>query len=162
MNPSRIDGPPGPRPPATHLVVGYDEHRGRAALTHAIALAARLDAHIDVVHVVDASDTPVDPDLADWEERTAAHAAAVRADACAELAALPGNWTFHTTHGDPARALTEIADAHDAAMIIIGAPRPGLAALVDRLVGESVSTRLVHHGRRPVLVVPEPAAGHPG
>ncbi|MFF0545166.1 universal stress protein [Nocardia thailandica] len=154
MSLSRTDGPPGPTPATTHLVVGYDEHRGRAALTHAIALAARLDAHLHVVHVVDTYDTPVDPDTDDWEQRTGARAEAERAHACAELAALPGNWSFYTAHGDPARILAAIADDHDAAMIVIGAPRPGLAALVERLVGASVSTRLVHHGHRPVLVVP--------
>ncbi|WP_332015481.1 hypothetical protein [Nocardia cyriacigeorgica] len=40
--------------------------------------------------------------------------------------------------------LSAIADDHDASMIVLGAPRHGLASLVERLLGESVASRLIH------------------
>ncbi|WP_280471808.1 universal stress protein [Nocardia cyriacigeorgica] len=78
-----------------------------------------------------------------------------RAYACSVLTALPGNWSYYARRGNPAQMLSAIADDHDASMIVLGAPRHGLASLVERLLGESVASRLIHHGTRPVLLVPE-------
>src|SRR5215203_784019 len=44
----------------THIVVGFDEEpQSQAALRYAIDLARRLDADLEVVHVVDLRDYPV-------------------------------------------------------------------------------------------------------
>ena len=51
------------------------------------------------------------------------------------------------------RSLLELADEHDADALVLGAR--GLTGL-SRALG-SVSNGVVHHSRRPVLVVPEPA-----
>ncbi|MBM7790361.1 universal stress protein [Tenggerimyces flavus] len=59
--------PPAQRQPV--LVVGYDRHpAAQRALRAAADLAVLLQAHVVVVHVVDAEDYPIDSDAADWEE----------------------------------------------------------------------------------------------
>lgn len=156
----RVDGPVGASAAATHLVVGYDRHRASAvALGVAIGLATQLDAYLHVVHVIDADDVPDDPDAADWDRAVAEIVDRERAAACARLAELPGNWTYYARRGNPAHVLDSLAETCDASMIVIGAPRYGLQSLVERLLGESVSTRLVHHAHRPVLLVPAGPGG---
>ena len=46
-------------------------------------------------------------------------------------------------------------------MILIGSSRGGLVSVLERVVGESVSSHLIHHGRRPVVLVPEHIGGAP-
>ena len=52
------------------------------------------------------------------------------------------------------RSLLDLADQHEAEALVLGTR--GLTGL-SRVLG-SVSSGVVHHSRRPVLVVPEPAA----
>jgi nucleotide-binding universal stress UspA family protein len=61
-------------------------------------------------------------------------------------------------HGKPKAwpALLSLADEHDAAAIVIGSQ--GLGAVKSALLG-SVSGGLLHHGSRPVLVVPKERRG---
>ncbi len=154
--PVRVEGPGGPTPVTTNLVVGFDRHNAaQVALGFAIGLAARLHAHLHVVHVIDLDDLPIDPDADDWEQAVAAAVDDERANACAMLARSTGDWTYHTRHGNPAQVLSSVAEASDAAVILLGAPRRGLVPLVERLLGESVSARLIQHSHRPVLLVPE-------
>lgn len=156
-DPLRVDGPAAPTAPLCHVVVGFDRHpASHAALAHAIDLARRLDAFLHVAHIIDLEDTPIDPDSPDWEQRCAHIVAAERAQACAMLAELPGNWTYYSRHGNPAQLLATIAEANDALMIVIGASRGGLMSLLERFLGESVSAQLMHHAHRPVLLVPAP------
>jgi nucleotide-binding universal stress UspA family protein len=56
------------------------------------------------------------------------------------------------------RALLEAADEHHAAVIVAGAH--GVSGIGRALLG-SVSTALVHHARRPVLIVPSMAKDEP-
>ncbi|NDV09404.1 universal stress protein [Rhodococcus sp. IEGM 248] len=155
--PLRVDGPPAPTPAECHLVVGFDSHpASHAALTYALDLAGRLNAFLHVAHIVDIDDMPIEPDRDDWEQRYADAVEAERTEACAMLAALPGNWAYYSREGNPAHLLTTIAEANDALMIVIGTSRGGLMSLLERFVGESVSSKLVHHARRPVLLVPVP------
>ncbi len=155
-DPLRVDGPAGPTTPTTHLVVGFDRHNAsHVALDYAIGLAAALNAHLHVAHVIDADDLPIDPDAAEWDHAIAEVVERERVYACSRLAALPGNWSYHAHHGNPAQLLSSLADSNDASMIVIGAPRHGLASLVARLLGESVSAQLIHHGHRPVVLIPE-------
>ena len=53
--------------------------------------------------------------------------------------------------GSPWRTILEVADEIDASLIVLGAR--GLGAVQSLLLG-SVSNAVVHHARRPVLVVP--------
>ncbi|MDV7084102.1 universal stress protein [Rhodococcus opacus] len=155
--PLRVDGPATPTPVVCHLVVGFDRHpASHAALTHAMDLAGRLNAYLHVAHIVDIDDMPVEPDRDDWEQRFANAVEQERREACTMLAALPGNWAYYSREGNPAQLLTTIAEANDALMIIIGTSRGGAMSLFERFLGESVSSKLVHHARRPVLLVPAP------
>ncbi|MEU1520706.1 universal stress protein [Nocardia rhamnosiphila] len=156
--PHRIDGPTSPTVARCHLVVGFDRHpAGHAALSYALDLAARIGAFLHVAHIVDTDDLPIDPDAADWEQAVTEAVEQERRDACAVLERAVGPWAYYSRPGRPARLLAGLADTYDAEMIIIGASRGGLVSLLERLLGESVSTSLVHHAHRPVLLVPVPA-----
>jgi nucleotide-binding universal stress UspA family protein len=152
----RIDGPTTDMPATHHLLVGFDRcPSSQQALRFANTLAAPLNAHLHVAHIIDLEDFPIDPDGDDWEQRFADELAQERAQACDLLGALPGNWTYSAHHGGPAHTLTTLAEADDALMIIIGAARGGMMSSLDRAVGVSVSAHLIRHTRCPVLVVPD-------
>lgn len=158
--PRRIVGPIAPTAARCHLVVGFDRHpAGHAALDYAIDLAGRLGAFLHVAHIIDADDLPIDPDSADWEQAVANAVEQERRDACAALEQASGPWTYYSRTGRPAQLLAGLAETHDAEMIIIGTSRGGLVSFLQRLLGESVSTTLVHHAHRPVLLVPAPTTG---
>jgi nucleotide-binding universal stress UspA family protein len=54
------------------------------------------------------------------------------------------------------KTIADIADEHDAAMIIMGSR--GLTGVRSMLLG-SVSNALAHHAERPTLVIRQPVAG---
>lgn len=155
--PHRIDGPTSPGAARCHLVVGFDRNpASHAALTYALDLAGRIGAFLHVAHIVDTDDMPVDPDAADWEQSVAAAVEQERREAWALLENAAVSWAYYSRPGRPSQLLAGLADTHEAEMIIIGASRGGLVSLLERLLGESVSTSLVHHAHRPVLLVPAP------
>jgi nucleotide-binding universal stress UspA family protein len=157
--PHRIDGPASKTAARCHLVVGFDRHSAsHAALSYALDLATRIDAFVHVAHIVDTDDLPIDPDAADWEQAVTDVVEDERRDACALLEHASSPWAYYSRPGRPAHLLAGLADTYDAEMIIIGASRGGLISLLERLLGESVSTSLVHHAHRPVLLVPAPGA----
>lgn len=139
----------------THIVVGFDEEpQSQVALVFAIDLARRLGAHLDVVHVVDLRDYPVDPDGDDWESasstkltRTAEHVRAVVDDHSQ-------GWTYYAWRGDPVHLLATVAEENGALMIVVGTHGAGFAATFHRMTSGSVSRGLVGHSHIPVLVVP--------
>lgn len=152
----RIEGPPTGHQATHHLVVGFDRYQlSEDALRFAITLAAPLNAHLHVAHIVDLDDFPIDPDGDDWQEHLIDALAQERAQACALLSAASVSWTYYANHGDPPRVLTALADAYDALMIIIGAARGGIMSVLDRAFGESVSAHLLRHAHRPVVMVPD-------
>jgi nucleotide-binding universal stress UspA family protein len=165
---SQVPGPQlhteGPSPgsePTTHLVLGYRASPdGQAVLHHGADLAARLGAALHVVHVVDLSDYPIDPDSPDWEQQAQKTLAAEQRDVESALADLPGSWTYHAAHGDPAALLRQVADSFDALMFIVGSRGEGTGSVISRLLGTrpSVSHGLIAHSHRPVLVIPPHAA----
>lgn len=69
----------------------------------------------------------------------------------------PGRaWSFRVLHGAVPKALSRLAENTSAALLIVGAGRPGSLAKLDRALEGSVSAALVHRQRRPVLIIPEP------
>ncbi|NLU83261.1 universal stress protein [Rhodococcus sp. HNM0569] len=140
------------------LVVGFDGHDASiAALEHAAGLAARLDAAVVVVHVLDLGDTPLDPDAARWEPDTAHRVARLRARVAEIVDAHDAAWAFEATAGDVVDVLVDRADAVDATWIVLGAPRRGLLARMDRMLGEAVAARILTRSVSPVVVVPSPS-----
>ncbi len=62
--------------------------------------------------------------------------------------------SFRVLGGDPARALGRLAEAMSAAVIVVGARRPGLLAGVNEIVAGSVVRKLLATQHVPVLAVP--------
>jgi len=145
-------------PAGNSIVVGVDRSAGSAAaLQTAISFASRLHAPLHVLHVLAASDTPIDLDGPDWESTTAA---TVRAGADAvrevlEASGLPDcSWHQHDGEGDPAATLVSLAQREAACMIIVGAHHHDMASRLHALVDGSVAQRLLRISPIPVLVVP--------
>jgi nucleotide-binding universal stress UspA family protein len=142
---------------STQLVLGWDMHsNSSAALQFAVALAARLNAHLHVVHVADVDDLPVDPDAADWEELLDQRLADTATTARTLLEQLDARWSYHAAHGRPTDVIANLAEETDALMVILGGPRGGMLSFIETLAGQSVSHQLTHKPGRPVLIVPEP------
>ncbi len=137
------------------LVVGYmNDPEGMNAVRYAIALANQLNADLHVLHVVDLSDFPIDPDTVDWEESGERALAKEEALVRAEMTALHGEATYDTTRGNPAQALGKHGDRYNALMVIVGTHGDHPGAGLRRFLGGSVGRTLVRHLDRPVLVVP--------
>jgi nucleotide-binding universal stress UspA family protein len=144
--------------PSAHLVVGYDlAPASQRALRVAADIARRLSAYLHVVHIVDLSDYPVDPDAADWEQRAQACLRREHDHVEAALLGHQGGWEYHAWRGDPVRLLAHVAEEHNALMIVVGTRGGGFGVGLARLLGGSTSHGLVRRTERPVLVVP---AGH--
>jgi hypothetical protein len=101
-----------------------------------------------VVHVVDLSDFPIDPDSFDWDTAAEAAQEEQRRQVTRELAHFGGPWTFNLQRATPPRVLTDMATQSAALMVVIGSGRSG--ALIDP------------YRRCPLLVVPAGCAGTAG
>ena len=143
----------GPMGSYRHILVGVDGSDASAQATEmAGRLAADLDAKLTVVFVrqfpaVPASPFGVTMDLGTyWEdqERLASSRAAEVLDG------LDVAWRLEVRTGDAAVQLELSADENGADLVVVGARGPSVA---HRLLLGSVSTRLLHHARRPVLIV---------
>ncbi|GAA4287317.1 universal stress protein [Georgenia daeguensis] len=95
---------------------------------------------------------PIDPDTADdrWRDIDAE----LREQLTAALADAGVPWHLRYLAGRPDRALTHLARAVDAAVIVVGTRAPGGAARMREFLEGSVAVHLAHHQHRPVLTVP--------
>ncbi len=91
-------------------------------------------------------------DLLDAERR---HAEATLDDAAATVAATGVPVRTHLAVGDPAERICALAETQGARLIALGTR--GHGPMMSLLVG-NVSAAVIRHARRPVLVVPDPAA----
>jgi nucleotide-binding universal stress UspA family protein len=140
------------RPDGLALVVGHDGHpASNAALSAAIDLARRLDAHLHIVHSVTLDDYGIDPDAETFEQECDRNLADEREAISNTLVGTAVRWTYHEERGDPASRLTQLASDVDAAFIIVGASSPGM---LHHLFEGSVPKRLLHHQGHPIVVVP--------
>ncbi|HET7517177.1 MAG TPA: universal stress protein [Actinomycetes bacterium] len=136
-----------------HILVGVDGSDASAqAADMAGRLAADLDAKLTVVFVRQLPAVPVSsfgvPMNLDsyWEDQE--RLASTRAASI--LDALGVAWRLEVRTGDPAVQLELSADENGAELVVVGARGHSVA---HRLLLGSVSTRLLHHARRQVLVV---------
>jgi nucleotide-binding universal stress UspA family protein len=136
-----------------HILVGVDGSEASAqAADMAGRLAADLGAKLTVVFVRQIPAVPASPfgvpmDLDrywDDQERLASSRAADVLDG------LSVAWRLEVRTGDPAVQLELGADENGADLVVVGARGHSVA---HRLLLGSVSTRLLHHARRPVLIV---------
>jgi nucleotide-binding universal stress UspA family protein len=163
-----------PNPSQRTLVVGVMAGQPDAVATQAAALSAQLGARL-VCATVDAGryaveehadgsirSAPFDPDLADADVGPAAAADPEvdridprldeRLHALLDPTGVP--WESRALAGDPARALTRLADALDAMMIVVGTHEGGLRGSLHELFNGSVAAHLAHRQHRPVVVIP--------
>ena len=95
----------------------------------------------------------LNPDLFDddtWRAREASLVAAIEAALVGREVA----WEFRYLAGRADRALTHLARAVDAAVIVVGAGRRGGGVRLQQLLQWPVGVHLANHQHRPVLVVP--------
>jgi nucleotide-binding universal stress UspA family protein len=133
------------------IVLGYDDSKSsRRALQGAAALAKAFDAFIVAVSVARPMMPathgigPVDPtDPPELHREQLSHAKAA-------LDELSIGAAYEVRLGDPADSIVEVADEHDADMIVVGTSEPGIIA---RLLGQSVSETVQRRARCDVLIV---------
>lgn len=135
------------------FVVGYDGHTHAAGtLRFAAEFATRLGARLQIVHVVDLDDYPVDPDSAFWEKKAVEAVDEERSAASATLSHWCGQWSYGVERGDPVQALTRVAEQESALLIVVGARAGGF--LRQFLSGRGSVANELSDGPFPVLVAP--------
>jgi nucleotide-binding universal stress UspA family protein len=130
-----------------------------AAVRHAIAL--RLAGLPMEVVLANAQEAPhlyevvlaPDPELLDRASESAGHHALEAAGQMLRGAHLP--FTEVVVHGEPARVLPDLVEAHGCQGVIVGAGEPGL---IDAGRLGSVAQALLHRTGVPVTVVHAPEA----
>jgi nucleotide-binding universal stress UspA family protein len=137
----------------SHILVGVDGSDASAQATEVAGrLAVDLDAKLTVVFVRQLPAVPASPfgvtmDLGTYGEDQERLATSRAADVLDKLGVA---WRLEVRTGDPAVQLELGAEGNGADLVVVGARGHSVA---HRLLLGSVSTRLLHHARRPVLVV---------
>ncbi|MDW3215462.1 MAG: universal stress protein [Ilumatobacteraceae bacterium] len=141
------------------IVVGVDGTVGsHAALFAAINLALATNRPVVVVHVehnqpIAAAGTAMGFGAGAMIEAEDSFAEVCRTN-CADILDAAGvHWTFEIRRGNPADELADAAAEHTATYLVVG--RHGHHGLA-RLLAGSVSQRLLHHARHPLLIIPPP------
>jgi nucleotide-binding universal stress UspA family protein len=142
-----------PMPPHEHptILLATDfGHQSQGATDYAIGLAAALGGRLVVTHVIDPVTSlggTVGRRLDQVRHERERRAGTVVAEARAAGASA----TFLVFSGTAGDGVLEAADAEDADLIVIGSHRRDP---VSRLLLGSVSDHVLHHARRPVVLVP--------
>jgi nucleotide-binding universal stress UspA family protein len=140
--------------PGDAVVAGVD---GSDAAAHALRVGAELatsvGARLVVVHVEHLPARVIAAPTAAAGSLLAANAEvtdAVHVECELILASHGGPWSFEVAHGDVASELARAAERHGASVVVVGHSRHRL----PRVVGASVTDRLIRRSAAPVLVVP--------
>lgn len=152
------------------IVVGVIEGQNPVVVRTAARYALDLGCPLVVAHVdpdqyllgefYEPTATPlaVLPEVLSHEParfRTALHE---QVEAALEASRRPGEalveWEAVALTGDPATALSDLADARGARMIVVGTREHGVLAGIAEFLAGSVAVHLAHRQHRPVLVVP--------
>jgi nucleotide-binding universal stress UspA family protein len=146
------------------LVVGVTPGQSEAVIGHAAKLACKLGARLVCAFVDTGQVTmfegadgtlmsmPIDPDVV---EEPSPFPEALQDLLAGKCAAKQVPVEFRRPVGEPAIALSELADQVEAYMIIVGTRRPGIRAGIAEFLGGSVAAHLSHRQPRPVIVVPQ-------
>jgi len=143
------------------IVVGYDgSDPARRALERAARFAEKLEAKLVVTSVAEpvaVADDPYVPGDAIGLAAPAIVPVPDRAEASRELReareALTGRnlqVEYEATVGDAAQGIIDVAEKHDADLIVVGTREPGF---LDRVLGGDVSEAVSRHAHRDVLIV---------
>jgi nucleotide-binding universal stress UspA family protein len=129
-----------------------------AAAAKAIELARALDVGLVVATVWQVSYEPVGigfgPVIPDLDQVGHERALAVVEEAAQPARAAGIDTDVVVRRGVPAQEICAIADAEDVQLIVLGSHGWGA---MRRAVFGSVSTSVLHHAQRPVLIVPQAA-----
>ena len=147
------------------ILLSYD---GSESSTHAVATAHELlgDVAATVLHVWDPPVSYLPPDpftgMAPWNPGQMAELESVILErsnsvleegvTLARRAGLAAEGRLERTSAPPWRAILDVAEELDVQLIVVGAR--GLSAVESVVLG-GVSNAVVHHAKRPVLVVPK-------
>jgi nucleotide-binding universal stress UspA family protein len=143
------------------IVVGYDgSDPARRALERAASFAEKLGTTLVVTSVAEPvaiADDPYIPGDAIGLAAPAIVPVPDRAEASRELAeareTLSGRSLqveYEATVGDAAQGIIDVAEKHDADLIVVGTREPGF---VDRVLGGDVSEAVSRRAHRDVLIV---------
>ena len=150
-------------PTHRRVIVGVTPHQSESVLRTAAWLAHGLDAEL-VCAYVDTSayvvaehpdgtveSRPLDPDAQEWVSAQFDPALAERIRQIADELGM----SVRTVElaGEVARALSRLAEAIGAELIVVGT-RSGVRASVKEYFGGSIAVHLAHRQHRPVVVVP--------
>ena len=136
------------------IVLGYDESPGaRRALGYAVDLAKLLG---DTLVIVYGAGPPgrMGDELAEHFKAVAERGRAALDQAVETATAAGVAATVELVDEKPAQALLDVADQHDARLIVVGTY--GESPLRGAMLG-STPHKLLHWSSRPVLCVPPPA-----
>ncbi|BCS91701.1 Universal stress protein [Metallosphaera sp. J1] len=137
-----------------HILVAFDgSENAKRALNVAIDLSKKYEAKLDVVEVVDTSVLlgagigPVPPDVIE-SLYNKAKADIETAKKMADQAGVKAEGVI--VEGDPATAIMDYASKNGVDLIVTGSR--GLSTIKRMFLG-SVSSRIIHEAKMPVLVV---------
>ena len=149
---------------STYVIVGVTPGQPDTIVLEAAAFAAQFHAELVCATVEpgryaidEFSDgsivsLPVDPDSLDLDDD--GFNVVLRAHLTTLLDRGNLIWSTRAVAGDPARALADLADTLDAAMIVVGTRESGIRAGIQEFFGGSVAVHLAHRQHRPVVVIP--------
>ena len=158
--PERMVPVPG-RPLVVGVVPGQPELVAltAAAWSDALGGVPLYFGYADAARIVDEEyadgtvrHSDLDPDRADdsWVQREGE----IRSFLAGVLTGHAGPWEFRYLAGRADRALTHLARAVEASVIIVGAKRISSTERLREFMAGSVALRLARHQHRPVMVVP--------
>ncbi|UCR89657.1 universal stress protein [Mycetocola spongiae] len=146
------------------LVIGVMPGQAAVVIDTALGAAAAMNARAIFAYVqrgsalIEQADFSARDSLSlspEADEESGRILAGLRAYIAARPDAARVDWKLVELGGDPVRALDRLAEAEDAAMIVMGGVRRGFAHRAEDLIGGSPATWLARHQLRPVLVVPD-------
>lgn len=151
--------------PTPVLVVGVVPGQSPAVIDAAIDLARALHArvvcaHVDTTRFVvdelpDGSTTsrPIDSDA--YDDGPSPFPETLAVSLVKRFAQAGVRWEARALAGNPATALSHLAERESALMIVVGTRRPGIRGAMTEFFDGSVAVHLAHQQHRPVLVVPQ-------
>lgn len=146
------------------MVVGVSKRHSAVVVETAIDVARHFDAELvcaavnEQRHAVgESADGTVtsmsfNPDVVDKSEEAFDSGLKSTLDRIFEGSGV--DWSVRALAGDPAHAISHLADAIDATMIIVGTHEESIRGSLHEFFSGSVAVHLAHQQRRPVIVVP--------
>jgi nucleotide-binding universal stress UspA family protein len=147
-----------------HIVVGVTAHQPPLVLRQAARFARRFEALLVCAHVAgdyyvvrahpdgSVDSRPIDPDQVTWENAVFDPGLAGRIQELAREEHVAVE--LRELAGETGRALSRLAEALDAEMIVVGSRHGGLRTSVHEFFSGSVAVHLAHRQSRPLVVVP--------